>query len=85
MTSHTPMNSAKGLDEVDQELRRHIARLLEIDVGNGDATRLIYDAVQSAARLGQEIRARRRALEAKTPASVTTEEAPTSDDHTDLG
>jgi hypothetical protein len=65
MTSESPTNSSKGLDEVDQELRRHIARLLEIDVGNGDATRLIYDAVQNAARLGQEIRARRRALAAE--------------------
>jgi hypothetical protein len=71
MTSTSPANSAKGLDEVDQELRRHIARLLEIDVGNGDATRLIYDAVQNAARLGQEIRERKRALAVDISEEVT--------------
>jgi hypothetical protein len=62
MTGPTPTNSAKGLDELDQEIRRHISRLLEIDVGNGEATNLIYDAIQNAARLGQEVQRRQRAL-----------------------
>ena len=62
----TPTNSPNGLNDLDREIRRHINRLLEIDVGNGDSSNLIYDAVQNAARLGQEVQRRQRALASET-------------------
>jgi hypothetical protein len=46
----TPETISKS---VERE-RRHITQLLEIDVGVGEAQNLVYDAIQYAARMGQE-------------------------------
>ncbi len=58
------------LDELDQELRRHIGRLLEIACDDWQVSNLIYDAIQQAARTGQACRALQRELGSDDPAAT---------------
>ena len=59
MTDHP---TAKSLDDLDHELRRHISRLLEITCGDWQVSNLIFDAIQNAARAGQACRTLQREL-----------------------
>lgn len=58
----TNTTALKSLDDLDQELRRHIARLLEITCDDWQVSNLIYDEIQHAARAGQACRALQREL-----------------------
>lgn len=61
--SDSPNHDAlRSLEAFDQELRRHIGRLLEIECSDGRVADLLYDAVQAAARMGQRCRAAQREL-----------------------
>lgn len=66
----TAPTALKTLNELDQELRRHIARLLEITCDDWQVSNLIYDAIQQAARTGQACRALQRELGDATEATT---------------
>ena len=67
MTAPTALQT---LDELDQELRRHIARLLEIACDDWQVSNLIYDAIQQAARTGQACRALQHKFGSDNPAAT---------------
>jgi hypothetical protein len=67
MTAPTALQT---LDELDQELRRHIGRLLEIACDDWQVSNLFYDAIQQAARTGQACRALQHELKADDPAAT---------------
>ncbi len=67
MTAPTALQT---LEELDQELRRHIARLLEIACDDWQVSNLIYDAIQHAARTGQACRVLQREFGADDPAAT---------------
>lgn len=52
--------TATTLNDLDQELRRHISRLLEIACDDSKVADLIYAAIQNASRLGQEVTSLRK-------------------------
>ena len=58
----TDAATTKSLDDLDHELRRHIARLLEITCSDWPVSNLIYDAIQNAARMGQTCQTLQREL-----------------------
>lgn len=62
MSDTTHEDALRSLKAFDLELRRHIARLLEIECSDGRVADLLYDAVQAAARMGQRCRAVQREL-----------------------
>jgi len=47
---------AHTLDALEAELKRHITQLLAIKCSDFEASHLIYDAIQNAARIGQASR-----------------------------
>lgn len=58
----TNATTTQSLSDLDQELRRHINRLLEIVCDDWQVSNLIYDAIQNAARMGQACRGLQRDL-----------------------
>lgn len=58
----TNATTTQSLNDLDQELRRHINRLLEIACDDWQVSNLIYDAIQNAARMGQACRSLQRDL-----------------------
>lgn len=62
MSQPTDDDALRTLEAFDQELRRHIGHLLAIECGDAQVADLIYDAVQTAARMGQRARAAQREL-----------------------